>query len=72
MTESDPATSMRRKAFMLAKAIGLTDDERHELATIILRRDITSWGELNEVQYSRLLDALDGYEKINALLNLRP
>lgn len=71
MTESDPIVSRRRKAFMLAKDIGLSDEERHELATIILRRDITSWGQLNEAQLERLLDALEGYEKISHLLSLR-
>lgn len=63
---------MRRKAFMLSAEIGLTREERHELATIILRRDVSTWGELNEIQFGRILDALEGYEKISHLLSLRP
>ena len=64
--------SRRRKAYMIAKEIGLTDEERHELATIILRRDITSWKQLSDAQMTRLLDAMEGYEKINHLKEMRP
>ncbi len=61
----------RRKAYMLAAEIGLSPEERHELATIIVRRDITSWKQLSDVQVGRILDALDGYEKVSALIALR-
>jgi len=39
----------------------LTDEERMELATYFLRRDITSWSHLDDAQVDRLLDALEGY-----------
>ena len=56
---------------MRAKEIGLTDDERHALAEYLLRRDITSWTQLDEAQVSRLLDAFEGFELIVELLSQR-
>jgi hypothetical protein len=58
--------------FVLAKEIGLTAEERLELASTLLWRDITTWKDLDEAQTRRILDALEGYEKISALLQLRP
>lgn len=63
---------LRRKMFVLAKEIGLTAEERLELASTLLWRDITSWKDLDEAQVRRILDALEGYEKISALIQLRP
>jgi hypothetical protein len=60
------------KAFALAKEIGLTRDERIELAEIILWRDCESWKHLSDPQIKRLLDAMEGYITITALLALRP
>lgn len=69
---TDAVTLRRRKAFKIAKDIGLTDDERHELAQYILRRDITTWAGLEAAQLDRLLDAMEGYELITTLMQLRP
>lgn len=63
----EPSESKRRKCYALAKELGLTTQERHDLAQVLLRRDITSWGQLNERQYERVLDALEGFTLVQAL-----
>lgn len=68
---SDQSPQFRKLMTLLRTEIGLTDDERIDLAQVILRRDITSYTQLDEVQIARLLDAAEGYEKISALLRLR-
>lgn len=64
---------IRRLLFARAGDIGLTREERIELANYLLRphEDITSWAQLDAVQVSRLLDAFAGFELINTLLSLR-
>ena len=52
--------------------IGLTDEERLELASYLLRRDVASWKELDDGQILRLLDALEGWHLVGQLLALRP
>lgn len=64
-------TPQMKKLMLLSKEIGLLDHERIELSQIILRRDITSWRQLDDEQVRRMLDALEGYEKITALLDMR-
>ena len=61
-----------RKLYKVAKEIGLRRDERIDFAQILLRRDITSWTQLSDIQERRLLDALEGYELISELLSQRP
>ena len=61
----------RRKLFVLAGEIGLTRDERIELSRAILWRDIVTWKQLTDEQVSRMLDALEGYEKISWTLKNR-
>ncbi len=61
----------RRKMFAVAGEIGLTDAEQIELAQYLLRRDITSRKDLSEEQVARMLDALEGYELVSALLAMR-
>jgi hypothetical protein len=69
---SDPVVeARRRKAYMVAHDLGLTRDERLELASYILRRDITTWKGLDDFQISRLLDAMEGAELIRHLIELR-
>lgn len=60
-----------RKLFLVAKEAGLTKEERLELACYMLRRDIVSWDQLDEVQVLRLLDAFEGFRLISALVLLR-
>lgn len=69
MTEQSP--QYRKLMQVLKREIGLTDEERYELATILLRRDITSYSQLTDEQVNRLLDAAEGYEKIKHLLDVR-
>ena len=71
-TEQDGTReARRRKLFVLADEIGLTRDERVELARVILWRDIESWAGLTDEQVGRLLDAMEGFEKIVHLLSVR-
>jgi hypothetical protein len=69
--ESGNADARRRKLFHLADLVGLSREERIELAQIMLRRDITSWKQLDDDQIVRMLDALEGYEKVKFLLESR-
>jgi hypothetical protein len=69
----DPGSSeaRRRKLFQLADELSLTRDERIELSRAILWRDIMSWKDLTDEQMDRLLDALEGAEKVIWLLTNR-
>jgi len=64
-------TPQYRKLMKLCDEIGLSRDERLELATIMLRRDVASFSDLDEEQVARMLDVVEGYEKICALIELR-
>ncbi len=61
----------RNKMYLLAMEIGLTRDDRIDLAQYILRRDITSWKDLTDEQVLRILDALEGYQLVHHLLAVR-
>lgn len=61
-----------RKLRLRADEIGLSRDERIDLAQYVLRRDITSWADLDHDQVMRLLDCLEGYELVSELLAQRP
>jgi hypothetical protein len=69
----DPGSPEARRIKMMAVAreIGLTRDERIELAQYLLRRDITSWKQLTDEQVNRMLDCLEGFELITHLLTLQ-
>lgn len=71
MGASELTDRRRRKMFMLAAELSLTRDERIALATYLLRRDITSWSQLDEAQILRLLDALEGSQLVMELLRQR-
>jgi hypothetical protein len=64
-------TPQYRKLMKLCDEIPLTRDERLELATIMLRRDVDSFKTLDDDQVARMLDVVEGYEKICALIKLR-
>jgi hypothetical protein len=53
---------------MVSREIGLTRDERLELASYVLRRDVATWRTLSDEQVWRMLDALEGYELVHRLL----
>lgn len=69
---SGPQSPQRRKLHLLADEIGLTRTERIELSCYLLRRDITTWKQLDDAQVCRLLDALEGWQLIQALDAQRP
>lgn len=61
----------RRKLFVLAAELDLSYEERLELASTILWRDVLSWRDLDDQQVGRMLDALEGAEKVLQLYRLR-
>ena len=61
----------KRKLFLYADEYGLSRDERLELSCFLLRRDITSWSQLNDHQVCRLLDAFEGCGLILSLISMR-
>lgn len=61
-----------RKLFSYAKAFGLTREDRLGLAEVLLRRDISSWSDLDDTQINRMLDALEGATLVMALMAQRP
>jgi len=69
--EGDGPGDRRRKLMKVSREIGLTRDERLELASYILRRDVTTWKTLSDEQVWRMLDALEGFETVVRLLSLR-
>lgn len=71
VAKRDSQSAEERKLFLLCDEIGLTRDERIELAQYLLRRDITSFSELEPHQVCRLLDACEGHQLIEALKALR-
>jgi hypothetical protein len=72
VSDRPPQSARTKKLHVWARELGLTDGERIELATYLLRRDITSWTQLDDEQNSRLLDAMEGFQLISALLEMRP
>lgn len=69
---SEEQSARLKKLFQLCDEIGLERRDRLELAQVILRREITSFKQLDDVQVCRLLDAAEGYEKILWLLATQP
>ena len=57
--------------WVLTREIGLNDDQRLELASYLLRRDILTWTHLDEAQIGRMLDALEGAILVAELLRQR-
>lgn len=60
---------MRRKAYALAKQIGLDRQDRISLSNMVTCFDHDSWRELSDVQLSRVLDAMSGHQLIAYLLS---
>lgn len=68
----DAVEARRRKMFALIAEIGLTREERIELAEMLLHHDVASYKDLDDAQRCRILDALEGYVMVDVLLALRP
>jgi len=67
----NPQSPQLKKLFLLADEIGLTREERIEYAQFLLRRDVVSWAQLEHSQVLRLLDGLESYQLVTALIDLR-
>lgn len=67
---SERGMVMRRKAMHYCDLYGLERSERLELSEMILRRDITSWTQLDDAEMTRVLDALEGFGLVAHLLGL--
>ncbi len=72
MRVGEEQSARLKKLFQLCDEVGLERRDRIELAQVILRRDVTSFKQLTEEQVCRLLDAVEGYEKILWLLATQP
>lgn len=59
-TEPGSPEARRLKLFSLADHLGMSRDERLEIAKLVLHRDVTTWKNLEIGQVNRLLDALEG------------
>lgn len=66
-----PSEKRRRKLYLVARELGLTREERLDLSCYFLRRDITSWKQLDEDQINRLLDLFEGYHLIGQVFEQR-
>lgn len=69
--EEDRRKLMLRKAYVTARRYGFTDDERHELSSIIIGVNSDSWGDLTVPQLHDLLCFLDGHAYISWILDQR-
>lgn len=64
-----PMTSAQRGLlFSLRTRLGFSDEDRWEIATVVLRRDVTTWSDLTQYEAGRLIDTLEGFEKVSHLL----
>jgi hypothetical protein len=69
---SDMALRRRRKMFQLRDELGLDNDDLTALAEVLLRRDVSSLRGLTDEQVGRMLDALEGAEKVIFLKASKP
>ena len=73
--EVDTLSYLRRYAFALSNELGLTDEERRELAMMLpTRMDATepvSWSTLSVKEYATLVHWLNGAAKVYSLLRQR-
>jgi hypothetical protein len=60
-----------KKAYALANELEFTDDERHELAGMVVGVDDTSWSKLTIVQLHDLITMMEGYIWISYMVGLR-
>lgn len=60
-----------RKLWAITKEIGLSDEERHSLTEWVLKTDEVSWRELDTEQVCRLIDSLEGFLFVTAIMMMR-
>lgn len=76
MSKAREQTSQFKKLMLLCDEIFGTDEaareDRLELAEYLLRRDVTTFNDLDPAQVCRMLDACEGYQLIEHLKSLRP
>ena len=70
--DDQPMSASQLQALMcLARQMELSREDRTDLATFLLRRDVTTWSTLTFKEAGRLLDALNGYHLISHLAATR-
>lgn len=69
--EVDTPEKRRRKAYLLAREIGLSREDRLHLAEYLLRRDITTWRGLSDEQVTTLLSGMECHQLIMELYRQR-
>lgn len=63
---------LRAKCFVLAHEIGMTDEDRGELAVAVVGQDGSkSWGRMTYPQLGRLADYLSGWIFVETILRDR-
>lgn len=63
-----PTEDLRRRCFAILSEAGISDRQsRCDLAEWVLRRDVTTWSDLSRFEWSRLTDALVGWESVREL-----
>ena len=70
----DVRSNRYRKAMVLKEELGLSDDERHELALMLPRVDKDdggSWKELDDDQLHDLITMMEGYIWISYMMMQR-
>jgi hypothetical protein len=72
MSGVESQSPQRRKLYLLADELGLTRQERMEMARYLLRRDLPTFKALDEAQVCRMLDALEGAQLFIELMRQRP
>lgn len=72
MTEDEPQSPLRIRAYAAATDLELDRTERVELAEWLLKIDVSSWRALTEEQMQRVADALEGARIVDVLRRQRP
>jgi hypothetical protein len=68
-----PQSAARKKAFILAREIGLTTEERQDFASMMLpghKEGIDTWSDVTDEEILRLLDGMSGYIYLRELVEL--
>lgn len=64
---SDHAAKQQRWAFAQWRDTGLPDEDRHDLAGHLFRRDIASWNDLADKEINVVAWALRGWHLVHTL-----